>query len=720
MAAMMLLIRAWRCNPATDPNNLVSALINVGVEQRAAGRFHQARFSFTAALEFRPDSPDLIYALATALQELYQLEQAILWLRRGERLAPLHFLIRSCLGIALSRRGRSLEAVTTCRSAVVIEPSAPESWLNLGQAVETQDGMEAAARLYRRALLIRPEFTGARIALARALEKTGQATAALQYLKEILVLAPADTVAINNLGSLLLRQGSIEAAATHLQRVLSLSSDHSMAWSNLGLTLQHSGRFTAAIVCQKKALVMQPDAGIALNNLAAELSRQGRIEEAIAVYRRALVVEPRAAVFHSNLLMTTMYTEWPAARILDEHREFARRHQPPVLPAPSPDPAHHRLRIGYVSSDFRQHVAAHFFEPLLRAHDPNDFEPFCYSNTLSPDLVTARLKGLAAGWREIAGLAPQMLASRIAEDGIDILVDLAGHSAGNLLTTFALRPAPLQVTWLGYPGTTGLSAIDYRLVDEVTDPEGEADAAASEQLVRLGDGFLCYCPPGDIPELGALPCLINEAITFGSFNNITKINQKTIGLWCTLLSIVPKSRLLIRYQQLSDTGTQADFLSHFTRRGIEPGRVLLQGWAREAEKRFAAFNQVDIALDTMPYNGTTTTCETLWMGLPVITLLGTRHAARVSASLLLRLGLSELVAFDGDDYVARAATLAQDRPRLEALRAGLRQRMLNSPLTDAARFTRQVETAYKIMWQRKLAGLPPASFTVPGKQRAGP
>ena len=358
-----------------------------------------------------------------------------------------------------------------------------------------------------------------------------------------------------------------------------------------------------------------------------------------------------------------------------------------------------RLKIGYVSPDFRGHSVAYFVEPLLKGHDRQAVEVFCYAEVTRPDTVTAHLQGLVDHWLVTVGLSDEELAERIRADGIDILVDLAGHTANNRLRVFARKPAPVQVTWLGYPNTTGLEAIDYRLVDAVTDPVGEADAWASETLVRLEGGFLCYGGLKDAPEPTVPPCLKTGTVTFGSFNNPAKVSAATFDAWATLLSRLPQARLLLKGKPFADAATRALFLARLGERGVAAERVELVAWLPGTAAHLALYHRVDIALDPFPYNGTTTTCEALWMGVPVVTLRGDRHAGRVGASLLSQIGLTDLIANSVEEYVEIALALARNPGRLDDLRRALRPRMAASPLCDGRAFARKMEAAFRTMWQ---------------------
>jgi protein O-GlcNAc transferase len=375
---------------------------------------------------------------------------------------------------------------------------------------------------------------------------------------------------------------------------------------------------------------------------------------------------------------------------------------PPHDNAPLPD---RRLRVGYVSADLGRHPVGYFLAPVLAAHDRAGFAIHCYSARTAEDDITARCKAASESWQIVAGLDDAALAERIRADGIDILVDLAGHTGDNRLRCFALKPAPVQVTWLGYPGTTGLREIDYRLTDAIVDPVGAADALSSEILVRLPNGFLCYTPPAGF-DPAAPPASTAGGITFGSFNNLAKFDAEAAALWARILHRVPGSRLLLKSLQTADPPSWRRYLALFAAHGIAADRVVALPWLPSAADNLAAYGQLDIALDPFPYNGTTTSCDALWMGVPVVTLAGNRHAGRVGASIVRRLGMAELIAATPDDYVEIAVRLAADPGRLAALRGELRERFRASPLHDSRGLARDIEAAYRTMWQRWCAARP--------------
>ncbi|HMD55082.1 MAG TPA: hypothetical protein VKJ65_11085, partial [Phycisphaerae bacterium] len=355
---------------------------------------------------------------------------------------------------------------------------------------------------------------------------------------------------------------------------------------------------------------------------------------------------------------------------------------------------------GYVSGDFREHSVTYFLQGLFAAHDPGQVEIFCYADLRNSDHVTSRLKSFVHHWQNITGKSDSDVAEIIRRDGIDILLDLAGHTADNRLLAFARKPAPVQVTYLGYPGTTGLGTVDYRFTDAYADPPGQDDKFYSEKLLRLNNTFLCYEPPDVAPPVGPLPALKRSgAIIFGCLNMLPKINAKVVELWAQILKQTPESRMLLKNASLSDLSAREHLLQLFTNCGIGPDRLELHGWMASSKEHLQLYNQIDLALDTFPYNGTTTTCEALWMGVPVVTLAGHVHMSRVGVSLLSNAGLPELIAQTPEEYVQIAVKLAGDLPKLNELRGTMRQRMQKSPLMDSRRFAHNVEEAYRNMWR---------------------
>lgn len=530
------------------------------------------------------------------------------------------------------------------------------------------------------------------------LDRPGEA---LEAYGRAIEIRPDYAEAHYNLANTLQRQGKIGAALRAWERAIEIKPDFAEANYNQANALRLCMRYEEAEVAYRRALDIRPGWAEALMNLGNAKLDQGDYDAAMAIYREVTELSPDFGAAHSNLIFCMNYDpRYGAEDIFAESRRWNTAHAPAPQSRGSDkttdrDPER-RLRVGYFSPDFRSHSVSYFFEALLGAHDRSQVAAICYAEVRKPDDVTARLRASADGWRSTIGLSDDDLADRVRRDRIDIFVDLAGHTDGNRLGAFARRPAPVQIAWLGYPNTTGLDAIGYRLTDGIADPEG-AGRVHSETLVRLPRGFLCYRPPDDAP---AVAPAADGPITFGSFNNLSKVRPNVIAVWAQILNRVPGARLLVKSAQLANAERAEHLRDAFAAHGVEASRIETAGQIESKSGHLDAYRRLDIALDPFPYNGTTTTVEALWMGVPVITLAGDRHAARVGASILRRLGLDDYVLDDEQAYINAAVALAGDASRRAALRGTLRETLAASPLCDAAGFARDVEAAYRRVWRR--------------------
>ncbi len=575
------------------------------------------------------------------------------------------------------------------------DPNQPDALHLLGVIAHQLGKNDTAVDLITKALTIRPDFAKAHNNLGLALQGQGKLDEALTSYKKALAIMPDFSKAHYNLGGVLDELGKLDEAVASYRNAISVDPDFAEAHFFLGKALKQRDELSEAMASYHQALSINPDFAEAHNNLGNVLKHMGVLDKALACYRQALLIKPDFVDAHSNLLACLNYEiEVMQADIIGEAREWDRRHASAFTGTSnhdndrSPD---RRIRIGYVSPDMRRHSVSYFFEPLLAAHDSSVVETFCYADVAAPDATTRCLEGHADHWRMTIGMDDQTLADTIRADGIDILVDLAGHTAKNRLLVFARRPSPVQVTWLGYPNTTGLTAMDYRLVDAVTDPVDEA----SETLLRLPNGFLCYRPADEAPP--HVPSRSPGPLTFGSFNKANKMSKSCIKLWARILTEVPESRLLLKSGQFADATTQELVRTKFAVHGIAPERLDLRPHTESLESHLGLYAEVNVCLDPFPYNGTTTTCEALWMGVPVVTLRGEHHRDRVGTSILSRVGLDECVAVDADTYVSIAVGLARDTARQIELRSEMRERM--APLCDAGSFARDMEAAFRSMWR---------------------
>jgi protein O-GlcNAc transferase len=561
-----------------------------------------------------------------------------------------------------------------------------------------------ARGLLERALAGDPDHLQALKKLGRIADQERRRQEAVDLFLRAVALAPDDLDAHHCLGVAFVNARRFADAEAAFRAGLARKGEDVDLLIGLANSLLKQHRLDEARAPLERAIALDPGpaAGEAWFGMASVALEEGRIEDTIAAFRHAHERMPGKADIHSGLLFVMNYSSrLSAAEVFAEHRRFDVRQTQPVAPPPLDRAWPRRLRIGYISPDFRSHVVACFVLPIIARHDRARFEVFCYYLHSDSDEVTEGLLELADHWRSCAGLSHREVASRIRDDRIDILVDLAGHTADNGMPVLAMRPAPLQMTYLGYPNTTGLRAVDYRVTDAKADPPADADALHSERLLRLPRTFLTY-RPGPGLAIGPLPAEREGIVTFGSFNNILKWSEPFLALAARVLAAVPGSRLMLKERTLSQPGRMDEIRSRFKALGVDPARLVLRGWEPSPEGHLNAYSSVDIALDTFPYNGTTTTCEALWMGVPVVTLVGDRHAGRVGVSLLETVGLTQLMARTEEEYVRIAARLAGDLPALAGLREGMRGRMLASPLMAEAQFVGELERSFIAVWQERL------------------
>jgi predicted O-linked N-acetylglucosamine transferase (SPINDLY family) len=531
-------------------------------------------------------------------------------------------------------------------------------------------------------------------------QQRGEFQQAEAVFRQVLAQDPNHPRALHLLGMVLGQTGNTEAAVELVRRAMALDpQDHKM-YNNLGNWLRELGRFDEAIPVLREAVRLAPGSSLARFNLALALQHGGELDEAIGALREALRLSPDEPSIHSDLIFLLQCHPEHCAQALREelaiwrrhHADPLRKYMQPHTNDRSPD---RPLRIGYVSPDFRDHVVAWNILPLIEHHDPRQFSVFCFAELAAPDVVTDRFRSRATDFQIITGRSDQEVADLIRAGKIDILVDLALHTVSNRLLVFARKPAPVQVTFAGYPGSTGLDTIDYRLTDPHLDPPGQDDSIYSEASVRLPDSFWCYTPPAETHPVNDLPALSTGHVTFGCLNSYRKVNTSLLKLWARVLQAVPSARLTM----LAPLGTPQLALELMAAQGIAAHRLSFQKM-RPRHKYLELYHDIDIGLDTHPYNGHTTSLDSFFMGVPVITRVGDTVVGRAGVSQLMNLGLPELIAHNEEQFVEIAAALAADLPRLAALRRNLRPRMQASPLMDAPRFARNIENAYRGMWRR--------------------
>jgi protein O-GlcNAc transferase len=681
-------------------NNLGVALMELRQPDEAAARYDEA-------IRLQPDFAEAHNNLGIARMEQGQLDQAEARFREALRLKPAYPAAQNNLGGVLARQGRLQEAAASFGQAVELQPDFFRAWLGLGDALRRLGRREEAGASFQRAAHLRPADPGPLAELAALLMELGRPADAAVCYERLVQLQPDSAEVCNNLGLAQLNANRTEEAVLSFRQALYLQPSLADVHNNLGLALAARGDPDEARICYERALQLMPDHFGALVNLGNACKDQGLLAEAIAYYRKSLEVRPHAAGIHSNLLLALQYQEGAdPLEILAEAHRYTQRHVAPLAGTIKPHPVHppegRRLRIGYVSADFREHPVAYFLEPILANHDHQCFEIFCYADVVRPDSLTQRFRGYADHWRSLVGSPDEQAAEMIRRDGIDILVDLAGHTGGNRLLTFARKPAPIQASYLGYLGTTGMPTMDYYITDAYADPPRLSEAHYQEHPIRLPECGFCY-QPGLTPEVNVeLPASQTGQMTFASLNTVAKLSEKVLNLWARILTGAPGSRLLLR----SGAGRHAeerlrDILAHHN---ISPARVQLLGPTPTRFDYLKLYQAVDLCLDPFPYNGVTTTCDALWMGVPVLTLAGHMNVSRQGVRFLSSVGLKELIAESSEHYTRLAIELADNLERLSALRAGLRERMSRSPLMDAQRLTHSLETTYCEMWQKWAAG----------------
>jgi len=621
---------------------------------------------------------------------------------------PAHPDALRLLGTLAVQTGHSDAAVDLFRQALRTRPDHAETHNNLGNALEAGGRLDEAISAYRRAIELTPDYAEAHYNLGIALQDAGRVEQAVVSYRQAIRLKPFEAGSHYNLGIALHGLGRLDEAIAAYRQAIRLKPNFAEAHINLGNTAKDADQLDEAVRAYRQAIRLKPDLAEAHNNLGNVLFQMGELDEAISAYRQALRLKPGHPTAHGNLLFASLYHPASEPRSLfQQAREWKLQHAEPLKQFVHPhaidrDPAwtsassvEPRLRIGYVSPDFRDHPVGRYLLPVLAAHDHEAYEIFAYSNLPAADEITAKQKACCDAWRDIAGLSDERVAEMIRQDGIDILVDLALHTRDHRLLVFARKPAPVQVTWLGYPGTTGLDTIDHRITDPYLDPPGLDDAHYSERSIRLPNTFWCYDPLTLEPEVNSLPCLEKDFVTFGCLNNFCKVNDAVLSLWAGVLNAVPGSRLLL----LAPHGaSRRRVLDRLGKDGVAPDRVEFVPKLPRSDY-LRAYQRIDIALDTFPYNGHTTSIDAFWMGVPVITLSGKTAVGRAGASQLNNLGLPELIAQSREQFMQIAAKLAKDLPRLTELRRMLRERMQASPLMDGPRMARDLEAIYRRIWR---------------------
>ena len=681
-------------------------LLSQAVVLHRAGDLDAAEKIYRDVLRAEPKNPDALHLLGVVCRQRGDLDCALELLKKACFESPSNPLFISDWADALQDNKLYREAVACYARVLSIDPDNVQALVKSALALKNTGDFETALINVQKALRIKPDFPQAHNAAGLVCAAREKYEEAIFYFREALRLDADFIEAYSNLGNAQSAAGDFNAAIVSFKEALSRNPDFFEAYYNMGNCLRETNNFDEAIACYKAALRVKPLSVGSMINLGEALQTIGNFTESETVYRKILALSdkknaPGYAMAYSNLLLCMNYNPaYSPEQLREEHLRFGKLFLSPQAEAKrynvrtTPGT---KIRIGYVSPDFCMHPASRFIEPILRFHDKTAFDIFCYSDAIRPDEISEKMRPLCTSWRDISKTSDDQVVELIKSDDIDILVDLSGHTAHNRLLVFAKKPAPIQASYLGYPNTTGLSAIDYYLSDNMVDPMGH-DRFYVEKLLYLENCFCTFMPYENTPSVNYLPAKKAGHITFGSLHTLTRLNAQVIDLWSALLRTLASSRLCIIRNTLVGS-VRERLYTEFETRGISRARIDMQNTLPPGG-HMALFHDIDISLDTFPWSGHTTACESLWMGVPVVTLCGDRHAGRMVSSILTAAGLTDCIAHTHDEYIAIARSLASSQDALRDLRQGLRDRMAQSVLCDAKGFTKRLEDAYQKMASR--------------------
>jgi predicted O-linked N-acetylglucosamine transferase (SPINDLY family) len=685
--------------------NQIQATFETGLQCHRAGNLREAERLYRNVLAAQPNHADAIHLLGVIASQSGQHAVALEMIGKAIAINPASAGdYYSNYGLALAGLGRIDEAIAAYEKSLSLRPDLAAAHSNLAEALCAKGRFAEAVGKFNRAIEIQPNFAEAHLKIGRVLAHLGETNAAASAFRRTSELQPSWPDPVFHLGNIFFTRCDYVQAIAAYRRAIQLRPDFVEALVNLGKSLNLIEQIDEAIDIFKRALNLRPSNADAHNALGNAYKDIAQLPQALECYQKAVELDKDFLIADSNRVYAMYFLpEHDAQSILREARVWDQRHaaafESQITSHENDRSADRRLRIGYVSPYFRNHCQSLFTPGLLAHHNHEQFEIFCYADLQRSDRITARLQPHADQWRLITGLSDQALANAIHADKIDILVDLTMHMGDGRLGAFARKPAPVQVAWLAYTGTTGVAAMDYRLTDPYLDPPGEHEDHYSEKSVRLPRTFWCYDPMGmdletDPPAPGPLPAMQNGVITFGCLNNFSKINDGVIKLWSRVMRDVPKSRLVL----LAPPGlSRVRVLEALRKEEIKADRITFI--ARQSRWKYLnEFTKIDLCLDTFPCNGHTTSLDSVWMGVPVVSRIGPIAMGRAGFSQSSNLGLTELTAKSDDEFVKTAVELASDLPRLTELRRTLRQRLTDSPIMDGPRFARDVEAAYRVMW----------------------
>lgn len=677
--------------------------LNAAFALHQKGDLPGAEALYREVLRLDPQQADALHYLGFLAHQVGRGNDALALMQRAVLLSPRNPVYHSNLAEVYRALGKLPAAEQSYREVLRLSPSDPGAHFNLANILSGGGRPGEAIEHFQHALKLRPDYTDAYNNLAHAYGMLGRYDEAIACLKTVLKLDPGRADANNNLGIALEEQGKAKLALEYFRAAVRLQPDYAEAYSNLGNAYRDLGDLDEAEKNYRQALALNPNLAEACNNLGGVLGGRGAIDEALNAYLRALEIKPDYLDAKRAYLTTWLYR--PDATVEDsfeQHSAFEARFCSALraIDRPFTQSRHplKKLRIGYVSSDFRNHPVGRNIMPLIGRHDRSKYEVYLYGNVKRPDSITEWFKNASEGWRSIAGMTDRAAAEMIRQDEIDILVLLAGRFDDNRPLIAAYRAAPVQVSFHD-PATSGLQAMDYLMTDHVLSPR-QTRERFTERLVHLPTFYL-HAPMINVPEVSPLPARERGYVSFGSFNNLAKVNDQVAALWSRVLHAVPNSRLILKYQNIfGNARVRQRYLDLFGAYGIEAHRLDLVSASDTGEQHLARYGAIDIALDPFPFTGSTTTFEALWMGVPVITLPRETMVSRWSMAMLKKIQLDDLIARNEDEYVAAAQQLTGNLERLAQLRATLRERVANSPLCDERARARQIERTYRWMWQK--------------------
>jgi predicted O-linked N-acetylglucosamine transferase (SPINDLY family) len=686
--------------PASETEN-PEALHQLALEASKNGDYQKAHDYLQRAILADPLTPEYRVNLGVILEALNQPADAIESYRYALDLHPDFPDAQTNLGNALSRLEKWLDAIAAYRAALAHRPSDPQLHNSLGVAFYRSNQLEPALEQFAAAIELRPNFPEAYNNVGNALSAKGDFELAITAYQKAVGLNPNLIDAQINLAGLFDRLDRREESFAIHHRIVAAQPSHAPSYLAIGNACLTARDLDGAVAAYRRAVELRPDSYEALNNLSVALKEQSLMDDALDACEKAMELRPHDAAIHSNLVyLLSFHPGYDAPEIARQQRRWSQQHAEPlkhlIRPHDNNSNPDRPLRIGYVSPDLFRHVVGQNLLPLLAEHDRQHFSLFCYSSTAYPDSFTQILRSNCEVWRDVAHQSDDELAEIIRQDQIDILIDLSLHMANNRLLVFARKPAPVQITYLGYCASTGMDQIDYRFSDPHLDPPDSDLSLYSEETIHLPESYWCYNPAGPTPEPSPSPFEKAGHITFACLNNFAKVSPGTLDLWAEILRSCAKSRLIIH----SNPGSHVEQVrQRFAKNGVSADRigfVAKQSWTDYIK----TYSRIDIALDPFPYGGGITTCDALWLGVPVVSLIGQTAVGRGGKSILSNIGLPELATRRPRQYVQTALTLADSPARLAELRRALRHRLLTSPLMNARKFTRSVEATYRNLWRR--------------------